>query len=508
MNALTQVSVAGDLTRLIHAAADHLICATTAAEVLEARDRAAFAYDAAKRAARLAAAKGAHDDIIARVYRAQADALEIESMAKRRLADEYDAAVERGELRKPGERGPAKKDIPVENVFSKPSSGDLSISSKDVFEARQIRDAIEKDPGVVRRVLDEMLTSGDEPTKARLRRELAGPIAKVRSAVQAEKKDRRVIREIDLSARIRALPAKKYGVIVADPEWRFEPYSRETGMDRAPDNHYPTTATEEIMNRDVGSIAADDCVLFLWATAPMMPDALKVMAAWGFDYKTHAIWVKERVGDARGTGYWFTGEHELLLLGVRGAPPAPAMGTQWPSVIHAPIGEHSAKPDASLELVEAYFPNLPKIELNRRGPARDGWDAWGAEADEVEPETIAETPRRKVDPDGDVVRGDVDILLVLPHPRLKTNMAEIKVHQHSDGRWMWSTSFTAGDHGGGYQVGPKWGNFAETQTHAILSAALEMMGRVEGNKHADARKIADWVTELKTNAERALEVAA
>ncbi len=118
------------------------------------------------------------------------------------------------------------------------TSSELGLTRKDVFEARQIRDAIEKDPGVVRRVLDEMLTSGDEPTKARLRRELAGPIAKVRSAVQAEKKDRRVSREIDLSARIRALPAKKYGVIVADPEWRFEPYSRQTGMDRAPDNHY------------------------------------------------------------------------------------------------------------------------------------------------------------------------------------------------------------------------------------------------------------------------------
>lgn len=504
MNAIEPLQVNGDLTRLIHAAADHLICATTAAQVLEARDKAAFAYDTAKRAARLAAAKGAHDDIIARVYRAQADALEIESLAKRRLADEYDAAQDRGEVGRSGTR----TDLVTKGNEVVPTAADIGLTRKDVFEARQIRDAIEKDPGVVRRVLDEMLTSGDEPTKARLRRELAGPIAKVRSAVQAEKKDRRVHREIELSARIRALPSKKYGVILADPEWRFEPYSRESGMDRAPDNHYPTSATEEIMSRDVGSIAADDCVLFLWATAPMLPDALKVMAAWGFEYKTHAIWVKERVGEARGTGYWFTGEHELLLLGVRGAPPAPAMGMQWPSVIHAPIGEHSEKPEDSLELIEDYFPSLPKIELNRRGPARDGWEAWGAEADEIEPEPVAEASRPKVDPDGEVVHGDVDILLVLPHPRLKRNMAEIKVHQHTDSRWMWSTSFTAGDRGGGYQVGPKWGNFAETQTHAILSAALEMQGRVEGNKHADARKIAEWVAELKANAERALEVAA
>ncbi len=98
MNAIEPLQTSNDLTRLIQAAAHHLTGATTAAEVLEARDKAAFAYDAAKRAARLAAAKGAHDDIIARVYRAQADALEIESLAKRRLADEYDAAQDRGEV--------------------------------------------------------------------------------------------------------------------------------------------------------------------------------------------------------------------------------------------------------------------------------------------------------------------------------------------------------------------------------------------------------------------------
>jgi hypothetical protein len=61
-------------------------------------------------------------------------------------------------------------------------------------------------------------------------------------------------------------------VILADPPWRFEPWSRDTGMDRAADNHYPTSATEEIAALGVSSIAADDCVLFLWATVPMLPD--------------------------------------------------------------------------------------------------------------------------------------------------------------------------------------------------------------------------------------------
>jgi N6-adenosine-specific RNA methylase IME4 len=87
------------------------------------------------------------------------------------------------------------------------------------------------------------------------------------------------------------------------------------------------------------------------------------MGAWGFDYKSQFIWVKDRSG----TGYWNRNKHELLLVGVRGDNiPAPAMGDQAESVIEAPVAQHSAKPECFLELIEAYFPTLPKIELNRR----------------------------------------------------------------------------------------------------------------------------------------------
>jgi N6-adenosine-specific RNA methylase IME4 len=138
------------------------------------------------------------------------------------------------------------------------------------------------------------------------------------------------------------------------------------------------------MSRDVTSIAATDCVLFLWATAPMLKDALRVMAAWGFAYKSHIVWHKLRPGAARGPGYWVTGEHELLLIGTRGNVPAPAPGTQSPSVIAAPVGEHSEKPEAFARLIESYFPNLPKVELNARR-ARPGWVTWGNEAPERPP---------------------------------------------------------------------------------------------------------------------------
>jgi N6-adenosine-specific RNA methylase IME4 len=195
-----------------------------------------------------------------------------------------------------------------------------------------------------------------------------------------EKKEKRAQKEKLLGEYQSGLPEKKYGVIVADPEWRFEPYSRETGMDRAADNHYTTSATHVVASRDVRSIAAEDCVLFLWATIPMLCDAVVVMdAAWGFTYKSHYVWGKDKIG----TGYWGREKHELLLIGTRGNPPAPAMGTQCESLIIAPRGEHSAKPEIFLEIIEKYYPTLPKIELNRRGPARKGWDAWGNEAERI-----------------------------------------------------------------------------------------------------------------------------
>jgi N6-adenosine-specific RNA methylase IME4 len=199
------------------------------------------------------------------------------------------------------------------------------------------------------------------------------------SASTKVKQVKRTEREQTLAAKQRALPKKKYGVIGADPEWKFETWS-ENGMDRSADNHYPTSELEKIKARDVQSIAADDCVLFLWGTVPMTPQALEVMAAWGFRYVTNFVLVKAKAG----TGEWNRNRHELLFVGVKGNPPAPAPGTQWDSVIEAPTGKHSEKPEAWLELIEAYFPTLPKIELNRRGAARPGWDAWGNEAEQAD----------------------------------------------------------------------------------------------------------------------------
>jgi N6-adenosine-specific RNA methylase IME4 len=247
--------------------------------------------------------------------------------------------------------------------------------------AEQLRLTIEARREQAKRLIDAGLSQRQAAkalgvSKSQLDRDLPHKGAKSAPKGGATKSEHRAQREFELSAKQTALPNKRYGVIVADPEWRFEPYSRETGMDRAADNHYPTTATEIIMARDVPSIAADDCVLFLWATVPMLFEAGDVLKAWGFTYKSHAIWDKVHIG----TGYWFRNRHELLLVGTKGNIPAPAMGEQFASVMTIARKEHSAKPEQFLELIESYFPTLPKIELNRRGPPRPGWEAWGNEA--------------------------------------------------------------------------------------------------------------------------------
>jgi N6-adenosine-specific RNA methylase IME4 len=224
--------------------------------------------------------------------------------------------------------------------------------------------------------LYELTKLDNKEFKARIKDGTIRPDMERRDIAQIAKVNKRAEREHDLGQKQADLPKARYGVIVADPEWRFEPWSRHSGMDRAADNHYPTSCTEVIAARDVPSIAANDCVLFLWATAPMLPHALVVMAAWGFDYRSNYVWSKDKIG----TGYWNRNAHEHLLVGVKGAIPAPAQGTQRPSLIEGRSTKHSAKPEVFLEMIEQYFPTLPKIELNRRGPARPGWHAWGNEA--------------------------------------------------------------------------------------------------------------------------------
>ena len=165
MNLMAPIEQSASLPAMLQQASNRLANATTAAEILEAKVSAEIVYDEAKRARRLADAKGAHDTVTAAALRAQADANEIIAQAQRRLADEYDAAQERGEV-----SSGRPKSLPDGNTSS--TVADIGLTSKEVHQARQFRDAEVADPGITRRALDGMLERGAEPTKAALRREI------------------------------------------------------------------------------------------------------------------------------------------------------------------------------------------------------------------------------------------------------------------------------------------------------------------------------------------------
>ena len=227
--------------------------------------------------------------------------------------------------------------------------------------------------------LDALASLPEDMQRGLLARALAGEKVSARGEL---KKIEREEKERILGEKQMSFPQGRFGVVLADPAWSFQTYS-EKGMDRSADNHYPCQSVEDICSWPVSGITDKNCVLFLWATVPMLPQALKVMEAWGFEYKSHVAWIKDRIG----TGYWFRNQHELLLVGTKGNIPAPAPGSQFPSIISAPVADHSVKPDDFYRIIENYFPSLKKLELNARR-RRDGWESYGNEVPEEEDENI------------------------------------------------------------------------------------------------------------------------
>ena len=167
------------------------------------------------------------------------------------------------------------------------------------------------------------------------------------------------------------LPAKKYKCILADPPWSYD--DKKTGgtnMISGACYKYSTLNLDEIKQLPVRDICMKDSCLFLWATTPLLPEAFEVMNAWGFKYKTSIYWRKIM---SLGMGYWFRGQVELCLLGIKGK--LKAFHSQRPNFIQTKARKHSEKPDELYGMIEELNIN-PKIELFAR-KRRGGWDSWG-----------------------------------------------------------------------------------------------------------------------------------
>jgi len=182
-----------------------------------------------------------------------------------------------------------------------------------------------------------------------------------------------------------------YRVIYADPPWTFSTYSRK-GKGRSAEAYYDCMSLDAIKALPVAEWAANDCVLLLWTTDPLLPTAFDVIRAWGFTYKTIGFyWAKlNKSADPTiysdssffgGLGFWTRANPEICLLATRGHPRRRRADVR--KLIVSPRREHSRKPDEQYDRIESLFPE-PYVELFAR-QRRPGWDSWGNEAPESQP---------------------------------------------------------------------------------------------------------------------------
>lgn len=167
-----------------------------------------------------------------------------------------------------------------------------------------------------------------------------------------------------------------FDVIVADPPWRFETWS-DNGQRKGAAHQYDVMSLDDIKSLPVCNLAQRDAVLLLWATAPMLPDAIEVMRAWGFNYKSEMVWRKITLNHKvrMGTGYWCRSMHESILIGTIGKP---SKVRAFPSIFDGVAREHSRKPDEFFDIVDRHTAGLRRLELFSR-QSRPGWETWGHE---------------------------------------------------------------------------------------------------------------------------------
>lgn len=188
-------------------------------------------------------------------------------------------------------------------------------------------------------------------------------------------------RPILANTSIPLLPEGKFDVIYADPPWRYEFSETEP---RSIEAHYDTLSLEEICNYKDGNGTpvqekfGNNAVLFIWATQPKIREALQVIETWGFEYRTGAIWVKDKFG----MGYYFREQHELLFVAKKGDMPVPKPDARPPSVISAPRTKHSKKPNDIYKIIEKMYPRDRYLEIFGREKYSDKWEVVGLEVEE------------------------------------------------------------------------------------------------------------------------------
>lgn len=283
----------------------------------------------------------------------QNDAAEIGLRAERRAGEMLREGKENGDRQ--GQGGDRKSNNHNERLISAPTLKQIGITQNQSTRWQSIANIPEEQ---FEHAIGQAKIAGQELTRTMLHK-----IAKDQH--QAERREERIAKVVAPLNTIGRFP-----LIYADPPWQYDFISVDAWK---VENHYPTMPLDEICALPVSEIASRDAILFLWATAPKLADAMRVLAAWGFTYKTCAIWDKEWTG----MGNYFRVQHELLLIATRGDIPPPTTDNRPASIVKQKRSTtHSQKPDVFYDIIEAMYPELPKVELFARS-AREGWKSWG-----------------------------------------------------------------------------------------------------------------------------------
>ncbi|MFZ2028989.1 MAG: MT-A70 family methyltransferase [Vitreimonas sp.] len=177
---------------------------------------------------------------------------------------------------------------------------------------------------------------------------------------------------------------QRFPTILADPPWQFQNRTGKVAPEHRRLSRYSTMTLDDICALPVNMVASDPAHLYLWVPNALLPEGLRVMAAWGFQYKSNIIWHKVRKdggSDGRGVGFYFRNVTEILLFGVRGKNARTlAPGRRQVNLLATQKREHSRKPDEIFPIIEACSPG-PFLEIFARG-TRPGWSLWGDQADE------------------------------------------------------------------------------------------------------------------------------
>jgi N6-adenosine-specific RNA methylase IME4 len=307
---------------------------------------------------------------VANNHQAEADAVALRMRAMRRLGQLMQAQKESVGLASGGEHGGRRRiDGSRENPsIPRPTLASQGIGKRLAHEAR---------------LLSEPSDEAYESIEADARDKITRAVRNVVREIEIEQERAPYATRIHQGgtvADLKALAAsgKKFGGICVDPPWSFEVYSGK-GKQKAAERHYDVMSLDDIKALPIADLAATDCALFLWAVWPRLPDALEVIRAWGFEFKTAGfVWVKQNRGGEglfTGMGFWTRANTEPCLLATRGSPLRLAADVH--QVILSPVREHSRKPDEVRSRIERLVAG-PHLELFGREQA-PGWTVWGNE---------------------------------------------------------------------------------------------------------------------------------